>query len=481
MAQHKEKVLIERSISGNKEAFGELIQRYQPLVCSMTYSATGDFDKSEELAQETFIKCWNGIAKLKDIGLFRGWLCTIARNVIRDFIRHKKKDIPGLAVGLDNAQDIHSTQDGPAESVISREQQGLIWNSLSNIPEHYRLPLILFYRQEQSVKQVAAELELSEATVKQRLSRGRKMLKEHVAALVSETLKRSKPGKKFTVAVLGALPVLTGRSVAAATGAATKGAVAKSAVGAGWLTGAVFGPVVGFLGGIFGTWMSIRNTSSQTERRFMVKASLCIWLEVLGLLGVLAVCAVLLNRNVISQQVFWWIFGVMMTGHVLLLVPAVLWLNRKQRDIQKKEGTFINHKEEERAFVPTTRAICANLGGSVFGGLAWLFVVSFMAGDYLSFVLALAAGVLVFLAGTVICARRKKKYWTIASWAVVAVASINLIFVNLRWGDWKDYIGESGLQWERFPLWAINITIGASGIFLIALFVTISRRNFKGT
>ena len=94
----------------------------------------------------------------------------------------------------------------PSEQAISREEEAILWRSLERIPELYREPLILFYREHQSIESVAAELELSEDAVKQRLSRGRKLLQEEVQAFVETALRRTAPGEAFSGAVLAALP-----------------------------------------------------------------------------------------------------------------------------------------------------------------------------------------------------------------------------------------------------------------------------------
>jgi len=93
-----------------------------------------------------------------------------------------------------------------------------LWRSLEKIPENYREPLVLFYREHRSIEQVAAELELSEDAVKQRLSRGRKLLQEEVQAFVENTLRRTAPGQVFSGAVLAALPMAAG-AMATAGGA----------------------------------------------------------------------------------------------------------------------------------------------------------------------------------------------------------------------------------------------------------------------
>ena len=77
---------------------------------------------------------------------------------------------------------------------ISQEEEAILWRSLERIPETYREPLILFYREHESVERVAQVLELSEEAVRQRLSRGRKMLHEEVAAFVEGALRPDRAG-----------------------------------------------------------------------------------------------------------------------------------------------------------------------------------------------------------------------------------------------------------------------------------------------
>lgn len=71
--------LLKNCLKGHTEGFDLLVGRYQSLVCAITYSATGDVEKSEELAQETFLLAWKNLGQLKDLAKFKAWLCTIAR------------------------------------------------------------------------------------------------------------------------------------------------------------------------------------------------------------------------------------------------------------------------------------------------------------------------------------------------------------------------------------------------------------------
>jgi len=157
----------------------------------------------------------------------------------------------------------------PAEQAISNEELAILWRSLERIPENYREPLVLFYREHQSIEAVAQNLELTEDAVKQRLSRGRKMLHEQVLAFVEGALERTNPGKTFTLGVVAALPLLTTTAKAAtATVTATKGGAMAKATGAGAFLQAIaaLSPIL-LLGGFFGFKMGgdARQSSQQRE------------------------------------------------------------------------------------------------------------------------------------------------------------------------------------------------------------------------
>jgi RNA polymerase sigma factor (sigma-70 family) len=222
--------LLTSSLKGNTSAFEAIVQKYQSFICAITFSATGDVGKSEVLAQETFINAWKDLAKLKDLNKFQGWLNGIARNVIRNSFRSQKKDFISKATSIDQLKDAGSDDSGPVETVITKEQQNIVRRALQQIPEQYREPLVLFYRQGQSVKTVAQQLNLSEEAVKQRLSRGRKLIKERFAVMIENTISRTGPGKSFTAAVITSI---TGIAIKNSTSAGIASVVSKSGGAAG--------------------------------------------------------------------------------------------------------------------------------------------------------------------------------------------------------------------------------------------------------
>ena len=238
---------------GSVPAFEVVVRRYQSLVCAVAYSACGNFALSEDVAQEAFWSAWRQRASVAEPERLGAWLCGIARNLGHNARRRLSGAV--RTVPLESAASVPDYCPGPAEVAVSREEEALVWQALETIPETYREPLILFYREQQSVSEVGAALELSADAVKQRLSRGRGMLQKRVAQLVEAALRRSRPGGSFTVAVVAGLATLgaSGKSALAAGGAAPAAGALLTA-GAGLAEG-LAGSVSGSLGGLIGTWL----------------------------------------------------------------------------------------------------------------------------------------------------------------------------------------------------------------------------------
>jgi RNA polymerase sigma factor (sigma-70 family) len=84
--------LVVGTLTGDRDAFSQIVSRYQSLICSLTYSATGNLGQSEDLAQETFISAWKHLGQLRERDKLRAWLCGIARNRINNFLRREGRE-----------------------------------------------------------------------------------------------------------------------------------------------------------------------------------------------------------------------------------------------------------------------------------------------------------------------------------------------------------------------------------------------------
>jgi RNA polymerase sigma factor (sigma-70 family) len=335
-AANNDAELVNETLFGDRDAFGKIVSRYQSLVCSLAYSATGSLGQSEDLAQEIFIIAWKHLGHLRERHKLRSWLCGIARNRINNFLRREGREPVRAAAPLEEISESHSPEPLPRDHTISNEEQAILWRSLERIPEIYREPLVLFYREHQSIEAVAQNLELTEDTVKQRLSRGRKMLHEEVLAFVEGALERTNPSKAFTLAVVAALPLLATTAKAATAGAtAAKGSAAAKATGLGSLLQAIL-PIGAFvsLGGWLGYKMGSDAGQSQQQResvgRFwgVLAASLVLFVLLPLLLGAPLMLLFGSRENVLAGIRIW--LDVMFAV-VVVAFGLWLWQRRKSR------------------------------------------------------------------------------------------------------------------------------------------------------
>ena len=221
--------LVHAARRGDKRAFVEIVARHQAMVCGIALGILGDFAASEDAGQEAFLTAWRKFHDLREPERLRGWLGQIARNVALGYLRRKE----GHAA-LDDTMDFADESPAPDEAAANEEEAALVREALAKLPETYRLPLILFYREGQSVHAVADALGIGDDAVKQRLVRGRELLRQRMSFLIETVLTRTRPTAVFTMTIavaIGALaaPALIAGSVFAAA-AATSTATSSSSI-----------------------------------------------------------------------------------------------------------------------------------------------------------------------------------------------------------------------------------------------------------
>lgn len=343
--ENADRELVAQARRGDRDAFGRIVARYQALVCALAYNATGNLAQSEDLAQEAFVVAWKQLPALHEPEKLRFWLCGIVRNLGRRARRDEKFEPVLRAEQLETADDLPTLEPHPLDQAISREEEGILWRQLEVIPDAYREPLILFYRQHSSIEQVALALELSEDVVRQRLTRGRRLLQEQVRVFVESALARSSPKPAFTQQVLAALPAaassgkVAGAVLAAASGSAVKGA---------WAAAGPLGGVFATLGGAWVSWRAKGEaTKSPRERRFVARMTL-IQVALLGaefalLLGMLEEVVAFMQKRGggIPRSA---LAGDMEISGIIFLVWAGVGLQffqrRRQFQIQNEDKTF---------------------------------------------------------------------------------------------------------------------------------------------
>ncbi len=301
------------------------------MACAVAYARTGSFAASEEIAQEAFLAAWKQLA-VEPPRNFRAWLCGTVRHLAARFHRTAAR-FEGLP------EEVTDDAPGPGEIVDAREAEALVWASLERMPERYREPLVLFYRKDRSVREVAAALELSEEVVRQRLSRGRGMLREAVQARVEGALVRSAPGRAFAVGVLAAIPAFTHTAQAATMGAAI--AKGSGAAGVGFfasVAGALGGLGLGWMGARLGFGMAMRAAESEREREFLRHSMRWIAGILLGFL--LALGGLWATSGAFARShPGWWAAGVVASIVVFqaAMIGGAMWNRKELRRIQREE------------------------------------------------------------------------------------------------------------------------------------------------
>jgi RNA polymerase sigma factor (sigma-70 family) len=236
------------------------------------------------LAQETFLTAWKKLPELREPEKLASWLYGIARRVALRWLETQQRNPLRQAAELDADTMTDRQVQIEAEERRHREQSlELIWTTVKELPETLREPLLLYHRYSKSVADIAVLLSLTEEAVRQRLSRGRKMLKAEVEKQVETILEATGPGEYFTVGVLAALSMFaTAPDVFAATSAAgSASAAAKSSGGSlllAWSSTFLQALHIVFLMIFFavisGVWDCIRNSPTLRSRRFLLKATI---------------------------------------------------------------------------------------------------------------------------------------------------------------------------------------------------------------
>lgn len=436
-----ENELLKLCLNGDRNAFAHLVRQYQSLICSLAYSACGNLSRSEDLAQETFVTAWQKLESLRDHDRFKSWLCGIARNLINQSIRQEKRNPIAASCSLGSIAESPSSNPSPVENAIRAEEESLVWQSLERIPETYREPLVLFYRENQSILRVAQAMDLTPDTVKQRLSRGRKLLKLEVAAIVESTLTSSRPAKTFTTAVLVALPAITpGTAAASAAGATAAAAAAKGSVAAKISTTGmgiattVLAPMIHLFIGILGIKMQLDDAQPR-ERRFIVK----LLLTGMGLLlafGAGLYGAHLAGINLLSSSPY--SPAIVMLVFACIWIPLCRWGGNRMKQMRIEDGTWVEAQAvtgtEPGKLTPA--GVVTRFAGGIFATTAWLAALAIKSNDWTTLAIIAATSAAAFAIGTSFCLRRPETYFKSMGLSAGVPAFVAIVVTGDGLGLW---------------------------------------------
>ena len=166
--------LMDRVRGGDREGFTFLVDRHKDAVANYLARLTGNRDRAEDLAQETFLRLWRSSASYVEQGYLRAFLFRIATNLVRSEERREKRYRLLLPFLRWRDHDEPSAPSGLLLQELHREVAGAV----AALPLRYRVPLVLHEIEGWSYVDIARELGCREGTVKSRIHRGRQHLRQ---------------------------------------------------------------------------------------------------------------------------------------------------------------------------------------------------------------------------------------------------------------------------------------------------------------
>ncbi len=171
--------LVRTTLDGDKSAYGDLYDRYAPLVRAICYDATHSVPCAQDLAQEVFLQGYEKLASLRDAEKFAGWLVGIARRMSSQWRRGKARDRHQFGDVDDKQMPAAEAPDGKDDDVRELHQ------AMQMLSGDERLAVHAFYLLDESAEDARATLGLSKSGFYRLLQRARQKLKRRLTGSAS--------------------------------------------------------------------------------------------------------------------------------------------------------------------------------------------------------------------------------------------------------------------------------------------------------
>ena len=173
-----DKEIISSILQGDKNAYAELVTRYQNYVFTLTLRLIKSREDAEEVAQDVFVKAYRSLKDFRGESKFSTWLYTIVNTTSITFLRKKKLSIQSL--DDERTFEVADSKDSGlrADQVEKKSRIAMVTNAISLLNPDDAEVITLFYKAEQSLEEISKILGMETNTVKVRLHRARTRLKE---------------------------------------------------------------------------------------------------------------------------------------------------------------------------------------------------------------------------------------------------------------------------------------------------------------
>ena len=173
----KERLFVEKVLSGNTSAFAYFVETYQGMAINIAYRICENMQDAEDVVQESFVKAYKNLHTFRLESKFSTWFYRIVFNTA---VTHTKAKMWVVDDEVENvAVDLSSDLDTDTKLEMM-ETSEIVSHVLSKMPKAYGLLLNLFYLEDNSIKEIAEITGLNDSNVKVRLFRARNMFKEMI-------------------------------------------------------------------------------------------------------------------------------------------------------------------------------------------------------------------------------------------------------------------------------------------------------------
>ena len=172
----EERQWTEEVLSGNKQAYAKIINKYKNPLYATILRMTGNQQDAVDLVQESFIKIYRQLGKFDGKGSFSSWMYRVAINHCMDEFRKKRFNMEQVEIREDDVKDFHH----PEVIFLKKEKNRQLEKLIGGLPEDERMILLLRYVNEQSYSEISEFMSLSLATVRNKLHRAKKKLRETI-------------------------------------------------------------------------------------------------------------------------------------------------------------------------------------------------------------------------------------------------------------------------------------------------------------
>ncbi len=193
---------------GNKDAFQELVKRYQKSVFALLYQLAPEWRDLNDLSQEIFIRVFRGIHNLRNPKIFKSWLNQIILNLFYDELRKRPRRLKTISIDQsmedENSEsefirEVKDTGLKPDEIISNNETREAIKKAMAQLPEQFRTAIVLRELQGLQYEEIAEMLGCALGTVKSRIWRARERLQEILEPLLADTPSEQYQENRFKV------------------------------------------------------------------------------------------------------------------------------------------------------------------------------------------------------------------------------------------------------------------------------------------